>query len=409
MKVLLLPLVALAACASTPPAPPPLLAGVAVVELTPSRPVPLGGYAARLGKPFDGVHDPVYAKALWLEQGDVRLCLLTTDLIGTSLEIRDAVKPPDASLILAASHTHSSLGGLAPGFWQLAIGPYDAKLREETVARLRKAVELSRRTLRPARLVFAEGSAPEHARNRRNPAGAVDPELGVMAVLDRLQRPLAVVATYAAHPTILPPAFKQVSGDWPGALQRSLEARTGCPVLYLNGAEGDVAPRAPAAKGDPARAQALGEALAVRAAELLFGIEKRAGGGTIRYVERGVDLPSPTLPSHPTRSVLGLLELGGRRFYCVPGEPAASLGLELKKRTPGAWVVGLANDHLGYFLSEAEYKRGGYERQMSFYGPQMGPWLVDQLTQLGEGDHAQDRPGQSEGRRGQDDHGRQPQ
>ena len=385
MRAALLSVLALGGCASASSAPAPALrAGVAVVDLTPSRPVPLGGYSARQGRPLDGVHDPVLAKALWLEAGDVRLCLVTTDLIGTSLGIRDAVRPADAQVIVAASHTHSSLGGLAPGFWQIALGPHDPALRDELVGKLKKAVELARAAAQPARLVFARGEAPEFVRNRRAPSGPVDPELGVMAVLDPLDRPLAVVATFAAHGTVLSDKGRMVSGDWPGAFQRALEARAGCPVLYLNGAEGDLAPRTPEAKGEIGRALALGEALAGKASALLLGIEKRPSRGTIRYVERGVDLPTPTLPAAPTKSVLGLLELNGTRIFCVPGEPAAALGLELKKRFPGAWVAGLANDHLGYFLTEAEYKRGGYERLMSFYGPAMGPWLVDRLSELAE-------------------------
>src|SRR5688572_8318146 len=61
-------LLVLSACASTSDAPgPELLAGVGIVDLTPGRAVPLGGYGARQGKPMDGVHDPVLAKALWLE------------------------------------------------------------------------------------------------------------------------------------------------------------------------------------------------------------------------------------------------------------------------------------------------------------------------------------------------------
>jgi len=35
-------------------------------------------------------------------------------------------------------------------------------------------------------------------------------------------------------------------------------------------------------------------------------------------------------------------------------------------------IVGLANDHLGYFASPDGLKRGGYEADMSFYGPKMG-------------------------------------
>ncbi|MFN3486989.1 MAG: hypothetical protein ACK44W_16105, partial [Planctomycetota bacterium] len=105
----------------------------------------------------------------------------------------------------------------------------------------------------------------------------------------------------------------------------------------------------------------------------------------------------------PRKSVLGVLDLNGVKMFCFPGEPAVELGLELKRRFPGAWILGLANDHLGYFLTEEDYRNGGYERTVSFYGPRMGPWLVERFVELGERVHAQDRPGEPEGGRGQDD------
>jgi hypothetical protein len=152
----------------------------------------------------------------------------------------------------------------------------------------------------------------------------------------------------------------------------------------------------------------MGKAVAGHVANLARTIEKTTETVKLSYVERGVDLPSPTLPAAPKTSVLGLLEINGTRMFCFPGEPFVELGLELKKRFPGAWILGLANDHLGYFLTEEGYARGGYERMVSFYGPKMGPWLVAELTELGEGKHAQDRPGQPEGRGGQDHDRRQP-
>jgi len=103
-------------CTSAPPRPEPQFwAGVAVVDITPTREVPLGGYGGRKGAPLTGVHDPIYAKALWLETKETRLCLVTTDLIGSTLEIRDAIKPADASLVMAGSHNHSGPGALAKG------------------------------------------------------------------------------------------------------------------------------------------------------------------------------------------------------------------------------------------------------------------------------------------------------
>jgi len=397
--LLLLPI----ACRGGPDSPPVAFwAGVARVDLTPTREVPLGGYSGRQGKPLKGVHDPIYAKALWLETPETRVCIVTTDLIGSTVEIRDRIRPSDASVILAASHTHSGPGALAKGLWELAMGKFDPEFLEETVGKLKQVVDEARAAKRPAGISFGREKVEGLSRNRRNRDGPVDPDLNVMIVRDELARPLAVLANFTAHGTVLSEKSFLVSGDWPGAFQRALEARLPATVLYTNGAEGDVAPKAPSGGDEFERCRAIGEALADRAANLVRSIEKATGQVRMKYVERGVDLPSPTLPAAPTRSVLGVLEINGTRMFCFPGEPCVELGLELKRRFPGSWILGLANDHLGYFLTEAEYPKGGYERLVSFYGPKMGPWLVEQLATLGEGEHAPDRPGQPEGGRGKD-------
>jgi hypothetical protein len=402
--LLALPLLACRGGSDSPPVA--FWAGVASIDLTPSRNVPLGGYSGRQGKPLVGVHDPVQGKALWLETPESRVCIVTTDLIGSSLEIRDRIRPSDASIILTASHTHSGPGALKSGFWELALGKFDPDFLEEVVEKLKRVVDEARAARRPAGISFGSDRVEGLSRNRRSKDGPVDPELNVLIVRDELARPMAVLANFSAHATVIGEKSFLVSADWPGAFQRALESRTGGTTLFTNGAEGDVAPRAPGGRDAFEKAEALGEALAARAANLVGGIAKSTGQVRMSYVERGVDLPSPTLPAAPKTSVVGLLEINGTRMFCVPGEPAVELGLELKRRFPGSWILGLANDHLGYFLTEAEYAKGGYERLVSFYGPSMGPWLVDQLARLGGGEHAPDRPGQPEGGGGEDHHRR---
>jgi hypothetical protein len=404
-------LLLLAGCAApTSGEPARFLAGAASVDLTPSRNLALGGYGGRKGAPMTGVHDPVRAKALWLETPTDRVCLVTTDLIGSLVSLRDRIKPDDASVILAASHTHSGPGGLVQGFWELAMGKFDPEYAEEVAGKLRAVVLEARANRRPARLAFARTDAPGFSRNRRVKGGPVDPELNILLVTDTVDQPLAVVANYTAHGTTLSERNMMVSGDWQGAMQRDLEREFPTAVaLYTNGAEGNIAPSSPAeGDGEFERSEALGQAIADRVANLVRTIEKTTEEVKLSYVERGVELPSPTLPAAPKTSVLGLLEINGTRMFCFPGEPFVELGLELKKRFAGSWILGLANDHLGYFLTEEGYRRGGYERMVSFYGPTMGPWLVARLTELGEGKHAQDRPGQPEGRSGQDHDRRQP-
>src|SRR5256885_16980736 len=92
-------------CSSAAPEPRvDFWAGVAAVEITPTRNVPLGGYGGRKGQPMTGVHDPIFAKALWLETPERRICLVTTDLIGSLVSLRDRIRPADADVVLTASH-----------------------------------------------------------------------------------------------------------------------------------------------------------------------------------------------------------------------------------------------------------------------------------------------------------------
>lgn len=393
-------LLLLAGCTSVPPAPTvEFWAGVAAVEITPTRNVPLGGYGGRKGQPMTGVHDPLFAKALWMETPTSKVCLVTTDLIGSLVSLRDRIRPADAQVVLTASHTHSGPGALVAGFWELAMGKYDPELYQELAGKLKQAVEEARAAKRPARLALARAEAPGFNRNRRVKDGPVDPDLSVLLVVDDLSQPMAIVGNYTAHGTVLSDRNMLVSGDWQGYWQRAVEAAFPTAVaMYTNGAEGNIAPSSPGGETDFDRCESLGKALAERTAILVRSIEKTSATVRLTYVERGVDLPSPTLPAAPKTSVLGLLEINGTRMFCAPGEPCVELGLELKKRFPGSWILGLANDHLGYFLTEEGYARGGYERMVSFYGPTMGPWLVGQLAELGEGKHAEDRPGEPERR-----------
>src|SRR6476646_3837494 len=47
----------------------PLRAGVGRAEISPPVGTPLGGYGERHGKPSTGLHDPLFAKALALDDG----------------------------------------------------------------------------------------------------------------------------------------------------------------------------------------------------------------------------------------------------------------------------------------------------------------------------------------------------
>lgn len=76
------------------------------------------------------------------------------------------------------------------------------------------------------------------------------------------------------------------------------------------------------------------------------------------------------------------LRLGDLLIVGIPGEMAAVLGLKIKaeaKRTSGAAhpvIGGLADVWISYIFPADEYRRGGYEASVSFYGETLGDTIV---------------------------------
>ena len=99
-----------------------LQAGTAKVEITPPLTIPYLGFVPRQAI-FEGVHDPLNARALVVEDGRRQIALVVADAIGFSdrmlgpersfhAEFRQRVRErtgiaPEA-VMLAASHAHST-------------------------------------------------------------------------------------------------------------------------------------------------------------------------------------------------------------------------------------------------------------------------------------------------------------
>ena len=91
-----------------------LLAGTAKADVTPPLGGPMYGYGARGTNVSTGVHDPLYAKAIVLDDGTTKLAIVTLDLGAISAEstanIKEKMKSASGieNVLLVASHTHSS-------------------------------------------------------------------------------------------------------------------------------------------------------------------------------------------------------------------------------------------------------------------------------------------------------------
>lgn len=396
----LLPLVFLLATLAPPAWAGELRAGVAKVEITPPVGTPLGGFGDRFGKPSTGVHDPITAKALVLDDGTTRLAILTTDLVGTNPEMARRVAEksgfPRERLLVCASHTHSGPGAYGEGpFAALVLGGFQQSVFDHMADGMARALTQANQSLQPASLAVGETRLPKFMRNRRK-LRIKDPALWVLRVDTRDGKPLGMLLNLTAHGTVLDGHNLEFSGDWMGFTQAYLEKSVpGLTALYANGAEGDVSPNIPDNSSNFEGAKAHGELGGQAALELYRSLKPEK---EVKLSARTSMLPLPQTPGGRLlgagkETLLQYFTINDAILIAVPGEPITQLGLALKehaKRQGYAHpaIIGLANDHLAYLLTRIEFRKGGYEANTSFFGEGFGEDLTVALARLIGGDVA---------------------
>ncbi|HUT35477.1 MAG TPA: hypothetical protein VNE39_18460 [Planctomycetota bacterium] len=284
-------------------------AGSARVEITPPKGLPMGGFPERTD-PSEGVHDPLFARALVLDDGAHRVAILSADLPEVSpafaAEVRGRIQQelgiPAEHVLLATSHTHA--GPLVMGRRVSAPDPlYLDTLRNRLVGVAREAGG----ALRPARAgagrakVYLGVNRRERAPDGRlgigkNPARYASPYAHVLVVAEEGGGPLALLFTYGAHPAVLGPRNLQVSGDYAGHAERVVEENFGdtAVALFALGFAGDV--DANHTKRNFDEVEQLGIALGRAVIEEMKSIELLGGLG-LRARSLRVPLPLESLPS----------------------------------------------------------------------------------------------------------------
>lgn len=240
--------------------------GVARKDITP----PVGIYARNWGAAAhdvaEGVHRPLTATALTLQQSDADapLVLLSLDLgwwrsFKDEAYVRgfllDALNLSPDRLLLHLTHTHAGPvlcreEADKPG--GTLIAPYLDTLRDT----LLQAVQEALASAVPATLDWSAGRcglaqnrdlpAPDSPRYLCGfrPGAAADDTLLVGRVTTAEGQWLGTLVNYACHPTTLAWENRLLSPDFVGAMRETIEARTdGAPCLFLQGASGELAPR----------------------------------------------------------------------------------------------------------------------------------------------------------------------
>jgi len=296
------------------------------------------------------------------------------------------------------------------------IGIYNNDVLTLTTQKIKSVILEAQKNLQPVTIGTSRQQLNGWNRNRRKGNNFVDNDLTITRI-DRMdQSPLAILINWTAHPTFMGPEDMEFSGGWPGHLQRTIEDlyQSNTTVFYYNGSEGD---QSPAPRLNDAnnweQAKSYGTDLGSLSWELAQNIQTKP---IFTFDYHHFDIALPTRSWHPTLMMTGgkeyginseqadyiinllfpdstssaFLSIGDLLIVGVPGEMTAELGKEIKdqvrqiSKIEFVTIGGLANEWISYMLSEEEYKKGGYETSVSFYGPTLGPLIVNKIIKNSE-------------------------
>jgi hypothetical protein len=248
-------------------------AGAAQVDITPGQGTPMAGYYAF--RAVSGVLDPIFAKAIVVEQDDALAAFIVIDLSGTSRPLVEAARQliaeqcgiPGERVMISATHTHTGpqlpRGSMMDDITKVNL-PEGRRYVSALPGLIARAVSEARARLAPARASSAIGKAEGISFNRRvlregsplaiwqpqkidpateRPAGPVDPDVGLL-VFDPVAAgapPLAAYVNFAMHPTSVGGGTR-ISADYPGELARLLRERKGAEMIavFANGCCGNI-------------------------------------------------------------------------------------------------------------------------------------------------------------------------
>jgi len=386
----------------------PLRAGAAKVEITPPKEM----FPIRGNQVLAGVHDPLYARALVLDNGSSKVALISVDTAGmaNSADIVKAVTAelgiPASHLSMAATHDHNTPtfggGGRRASYDPV---PYLALMQKGVVEAARQANS----RLQPARIGFGTGKAYINTNRDQKigdsykmgyaPEGPSDKTVAVMLVTTPSGDPIAVWSNYAVHGVVMflsktRDGQSEVTGDIGGATASYVEdrLRNNVVAVWTPGAAGDQNPLfmstynqdAPDVHDEGEAGWAILDVQARRLGEEIVRVARTVQNTTDRAVlwgantsvtcpgrkressEPAVTVPGSFTPAASTAKMvdgdpvtipLSLVMINDIALANVSGEVFSEIGQQLKKESlfDRTAMVTLSPGSIGYIPTDEAY------------------------------------------------------
>ena len=286
-----------------------LRAGTSIIDISPKKGIELAGYP-HFPRYNTGVHDPLYASCIYLDNGKEKIAIIAMDLLFFSRKYVKAVRKeiskktsiPVGNIFISASHTHS-------GPW--AAGRLDMEALEEGLDVDKDYVdELKGKLIDLAARAYSNtfntslgsgftvcGKEKGIGGNRRDPEGPADPKLWVTAIKDNSNTLKVAMVKYALHPTVIHEDSTLVTADYPGYTREYLKQKEPyMNLLFMQGTSGDQSTRYFRQGQDFDEAKRIGYTIGQAAYSMLKNIkfEKEID---LKVLSKEIDLPLKKLTS----------------------------------------------------------------------------------------------------------------
>ncbi len=394
-------------------------AGFGQWELTPPMGVELAGYGYYLGRCALSVRDPLYARAVILEQGEKRVLIVSCDLLGLSKTVcaqvfrhAETLGIPEAQVIIVSIHTHTGPCikyhegcGYTDDAYVATVGGLICRAVDAAAADLCDVTGLTQ--------AFAPFEG-DHIYNRTVENGPVDRFVRGFTLTRAGKEPIAMVN--AACHGVFRGRVTAVSADFAGEVNRLMEAR-GCKSIYLNGLCGDIDPWKPTDARlcefaqivvDAFTAQETPLPMTMEAGELAFTLhmtsvtEEEIRGAAAHAVELagGEYKPAARVALIWKQEMLAKLSklkdtedvickylvLGGVPVLAVPFEGFTMIGMEVRDALgrPDGLMLGCGEELLGYLPTKDDIARGAYAALESTFLYKRLPVVPGEAERLGQ-------------------------
>lgn len=408
--------------------------GFGKTRISPPEGIVLGGYAGY--RPCGGFHDPLYCKAVVLEQAGVRFCLVALDLLCVDEALYRRIAGRVAGLgiaperlIVCAIHSHAAPQGVIPGEGPLAAvncTPYEQTpefraYQDQVIRQAETACRCAAENPEPFQVRAARGSTPPVG-SERHTGDAPGGDLTVIQCRTESGR-LLTICNFPCHPTVLGPDNLLASADFVSGIEGLVG---GDLTVFLNGAAGDISTRftrressfpecarmgriaaehilaaireVPFAPPEPLTGihgtvtleprpiepvAAAEAALNARTAQWEAAREAGADPAALRLLKTYVEGAWVNLEF--AKSMAGIRQLrlpvtvfrfAGLEFATIPGELFSSL------QPTGLSVIAYANGYFRYLCPESAYEAGHYEAMAAIVARGGGEMLIREIGAL---------------------------